>query len=283
MKAGTWATIGTGDFSTDRIVETSSIIPTNVEPNDYRSETCSPQSTISIAEMKELLTNVRDVAELAEKTKVFEVGGDGFVYCIPCKKLDAGSGGALKTNEVDGSISSYHFSELKSKMIYHLYHTEGHKKAANLDGYLKSPTHEKNYVAGKIACREVYSLISEKGSYTDFEKQMLKKKMDGAAIGDINNSIHFAKEMVPHIYSSLLVFMKNDLNRDLPGTNRPSPLSLVADKATPTSSTLHIIGLVSLMNGKLTPLVLNVVEARDNTGSGLVHDMIESAQQIVPI
>ena len=89
--------------------------------------------------------------------------------------------------------------------------------------------------------------------------------------------------MVPHLYSSLVEFMQTDLNAPMPGTNRLSPLALVADKATPNKSTLHIIGVVSILNGKLTPLVVDVIEATDNAGAGLVNDMVASAERFVPL
>ena len=93
--------------------------------------------------------------------------------------------------------------------------------------------------------------------------------------------VYFAKQIVPHLYTSVWEFMKKDLNAPIPGMNRLSPLAVVADKAIPNKNTLHIIGVVYILNGQVTPLVVDVIQARDNASGGLVHDMLTGAEKVV--
>ena len=62
--------------------------------------------------------------------------------------------------------------------------------------------------AGMIVFRERYAGIKQSKSYLDFEEDMLKAKLNGVDVGDLNHSRKFVKKLDDSIYTEIKHNMK---------------------------------------------------------------------------
>ena len=90
---------------------------------------------------------------------------------------------------------------------------------------------------GMNVFRNRYLGIKQSKSRVDFEEDMLKAKLNGEDVGDMNHSRKFAKQLDDAIYSEMKENMKEKMNEKLDATEKKRPAGLMMDKMTPSKRT----------------------------------------------
>ena len=98
---------------------------------------------------------------------------------------------------------------------------------------------------GMNVFRERYQGIKQRKSRLDFEEDMLRAKLIGTRVGDINHSRKFAKKLDGAIYSEMKQNMKDKMEEKLQATERKRPAGLLMDKMTPNKRTgqMHAVDI----------------------------------------
>ena len=123
--------------------------------------------------------------------------------------------------------------------------------------------------------RTRYNGILQARSRIDFETDILKGKMNGEDLGDINHSRRFAKDLDDAIYETMKADIKHNVNKKLSATNQKRPFGLVFDKMTPNKTTGQIHGVIvpvpenPLTQDFLVPLMLDIPTVKDHSAAGL--------------
>jgi hypothetical protein len=102
----------------------------------------------------------------------------------------------------------------------------------------------------------------------------------GIDVGEKNHSRKYAAEMTNYFYDELLKEVRLQLNEPLPGTGRPSPVSLIADKYTPNRRTLDIVGGNVYVEGEMETLYFDVEVVKDHTGEGIAKGIASAATKV---
>ena len=129
--------------------------------------------------------------------------------------------------------------------------------------------------------RTRYNGIMQAKSLGDFEEDILKGKMNGEDLGDINHSRKFAKELDTAIYDTMKDDIKYNVNQILAATNQKRPFGLVFDKMTPNKTTGQIHGIIlpvpenPLTQDFLLPLMLDIPTVKDHSAEGLARSAKE--------
>ena len=92
--------------------------------------------------------------------------------------------------------------------------------------------------------RERYLGIMQSKSRLDFEEDMLRAKLNGADVGDINHSDDFAKKLDVAIYTEMKANMKEVMETKLEATDEKRPAGMMMDKMTPSKRTGQMHGVV---------------------------------------
>ena len=100
---------------------------------------------------------------------------------------------------------------------------------------------------GMNVFRERYLGIMQSKIRLDFEEDMLRAKLNGADVGDINHSDDFAKKLDVAIYTEMKANMKEVLETKLEATDEKRPAGMMMDKMTPSKRTGQMHGVVILV------------------------------------
>ena len=152
--------------------------------------------------------------------------------------------------------------------------TLGGQKAEKLK---KKKMEEKSRQAkvGLNVFRTRYNGIKQGKSRTSFEEDILKGKLNGEDLGDINHSRFFAKDLDEAIYKTMMSDLGDNMKVNLDATKEKRPAGMVFVKMTPNRTTGQIHGVIipvpenSLTQGFLVPLMLDVPPVHDHSAVGL--------------
>ena len=144
-----------------------------------------------------------------------------------------------KTEEKE-ELQSRNLRNLKSSAKTHIVESKVHQQKKKLketkdENYRK--TQDRTRIVGLNIFRERYNGIRQSKSRLDFEEDMLKAKMCGEDVGDINHSREFAKRLDVEIYNELKENMKESMVTELDATGKKRPAGLMMDKMTPRRRT----------------------------------------------
>lgn len=78
----------------------------------------------------------------------------------------------------------------------------------------------------------------------------------GSDIGELNHSNNFCSSFTKTVYTILRARMAALFRENVPGTGRPPPFAVVANKMTPNKRTSQIVGVIAFLDGRI--LALNV-------------------------
>ena len=177
---------------------------------------------------------------------------DGY-YCRICfdnskPNWDVQSSGAFKFDVLGegGSHQSRQFINLKNNIKIHL-NSKSHMQKKQLimekdqrDLFKKS----REEIVGMNVFRERYQGIKQGKNRVDFEEDMLKAKLNGLDVGDINHSRKFAKSLDDAIYDEVKYNIKKNMEMELDATKKKRPAGLLMDKMTPNRRTGQIHAVV---------------------------------------
>ena len=99
-------------------------------------------------------------------------------------------------------------------------------------------------IVGMNVFRERYQGIKQGKNRVDFEEDMLKAKLNGLDVGDINHSRKFAKSLDDAIYDEVKYNIKKNMEMELDATKKKRPAGLLMDKMTPNRRTGQIHAVV---------------------------------------
>ena len=123
--------------------------------------------------------------------------------------------------------------------------------------------------------RTRYCGIKQARSRSDFEQDILKGKMNGEDLGNINHSRMFAKTLDEAIFKTMRDDIRVKVKTNLDATGATRPFGLVFDKMTPNKTTGQIHGVIlpvpenPLSQDFLVPLMLDIPPVHDHSAAGL--------------
>ena len=197
-------------------------------------------------------SNIKDLEVVLQsfqflKREDIKEGMDGY-FCELCfggsepnweSPQIAGAFKFAKTEETD-DLQSRQLRNLKKSAKSHILESKVHLQKKTLkdskDANLKKAL-DRTKVVGMNVFRERYSGIKQSKSRLDFEEDMLRAKMCGTDVGDLNHSNDFAKKLDVAIYSELKENMKESMQTVLDATGKIRPAGLMMDKMTPRKRT----------------------------------------------
>ena len=151
----------------------------------------------------------------------------------------AGAFKFTKTEEED-ELQSRNLRNLKTNAKNHILESKVHQQKKKLkeskDENLKK-TLDRTKAVGMNVFRERYNGIKQNKSRLDFEEDMLRAKLCGADVGDINHSREFAKKLDVAIHMELKENMKESMGAELDATGKKRPAGFMMDKMTPRKRT----------------------------------------------
>ena len=195
------------------------------------------------------LENVLEKVKIQKRDNV-EDGVDGF-FCEVCfdgsepdwKNKDSIPGVFRFENEEpeegEKEKQSEKFRNLKKNVRNHL-KTKSHTdkklvvQARQRADELNSSRQRK---VGMNVFRERYQGIMQSKSLLDFERDILRAKLCGSDVGDVNHSQFFAKKLDVAIYDEMKDRLKKNMNVKLDATDEKRPCGLLMDKMTPNRRT----------------------------------------------
>ena len=159
----------------------------------------------------------------------------------------------------------------------------------NFIGHLESTTHsdactteadrereaEKNVKIGQNLTRLVMQTIREAGSYQSFERKVFDFYEMGGRVGHFSHSCKFIAGMVKAMHAVVIETMVKWLHAVDPLTGKPRVFAACADKVTEQNRTGQAIGLLFFDEGEVKPAFIDYVLAKDGTGKGIAHDIME--------
>ena len=104
----------------------------------------------------------------------------------------------------------------------------------------------------------------------------------GLDIGEKNHSRMFAAEMTDHFYNGLSARLDHYLQMEVPGTGKPTPFTIMADKMTQCRRTQQIAGMMTYIDGKVQDLFLDTVPVKNHTGVGVAQSLHENLLKRFP-
>ncbi|CEO98804.1 hypothetical protein PBRA_006918 [Plasmodiophora brassicae] len=225
----------------------------------------------------------KTIDEIAELNHLVRV--DGALRCAPCDKfgslhLTPGAQGVTGIFSVDQDLK-----KLKYAIDRHFRkpnHRTCTEKAAADERYRRNRLIEAMNVA-----RTAYRVIFEAQSYLFFEREIAHMYVCGARVGSLNHSCKFIEKFLPALRSVMVKRMAAWIDELDPVIgNRKRPFSICADKSTELRRTGQIVGLVMLVDGTVTAMMVDnrIVNSGgdDGTATGLAHSLMSSVAKVLP-
>ena len=227
--------------------------------------------------------NARDLDHLLEVATDFQYSQeDKQMICTSCKDHPRFKPVNYDENPEDSQlVRQKKFRTLKQKMLDHMYSTRMH--AVSQESEASRTILTENYNAGKKVLRTIYSKVKKGGSYNSVETELAVRSADGTEMGNINHSRNFATTMTEPFYEAVKKTVVKSMIDPLPGTGRPPPFTLVADKATPCGDTLQIIGIITPRpdTGELHAVMLAVKPVQHGSGAGTAKELSDTLKDFV--
>ena len=161
--------------------------------------------------------------------------------------------------------------KLKQTIVSHVSESNCHRQATGqppievTPGVTTALDREAGLNIGTIA----YNCVKLKTGYNKFKDFLRVTSSRRFIIGDINHSKKIASALNVQYYMIWKEHMKKEFSRNLESTQKPNYFSIVADKCTPHSDTLHVVGIIFPYKDKLEPYLIGLVDNQCGTGKGL--------------
>ena len=224
------------------------------------------------------IKNVLSIEALIEKTKSFKVHQDiNRIECVPCKKqlsYDFQIGVAFEAGEMDEK-----FSDLKTKVLHHIFNTACHDAVARGDN---QETSEENKKAGEIIGRRIYAFAKAGTKHCQFKGQLYLSNLDGTQIAELNHSEYTLSKMLVCLYECHMPYIAKLVNVPNPVT-ASSYITITADKVTLRNITYHVVAVYFVGTEGLKNVFLKVIENRGGSGARLAEEMVKAATDTLGI
>ena len=153
-------------------------------------------------------------------------------------------------------IDRKHFSKLKSRVLSHIAGTV-HQHAVLQAAQLRK-LESSNQIAGRNCARRVLTVVLENQSYQAYERMLATAQLEGVEVGTLNHSAAFARAFVHSMHAAIVSGIESLLKSPDPATGMLPAFALVADKATCGRHTGQMVGLVVMIRGVKTALLLGI-------------------------
>lgn len=130
-------------------------------------------------------------------------------------------------------------------------------------------TSDRNYKVGLLLGTVCYSCVKMGLGQSAYEKLVTMLSATGADVGHLNHGFQFCADLTSSLYGALRTRMSALLKANLPGSNLPTPICVLADKATPNKQSMQIIAIIGVVNGQLDTIFLDSVGVPSHTGEGI--------------
>jgi hypothetical protein len=127
--------------------------------------------------------------------------------------------------------------------------------------------------------RSAYKAITTHCSQLQYEMEMACDSAKNVEIGNKNHSRKFSAAMTEYFYKVLQDQMAIHLNIILKGTCSCPPFAVIADKLTPTRGTLQVVGIVTFINDKIEPLLIDLLPISHHTGLDIAKYIYKSLEK----
>ena len=124
-------------------------------------------------------------------------------------------------------------------------------------------------------------IVKQAKNRTEFEEDILKGKLNGEDLGDINHSRFFAKDLDQAIFETMKADIREKVERELDAIDRKRTFSLIFDKMTHNKTTGQITGAVipvpenSLSQNFHFTVMLALPTVQDHSAEGLALNVKE--------
>ena len=185
---------------------------------------------------------------------------ESLLICIDCEQHVVC--GRLPSEKVVGQfkIDRKHFAWLKSRVRAHvagLVHEGAVIQAAQLRKLVA-----RNQTAALNCARWALTVVVENQSYLAYERMIATAQLQGVEVGTLNHSAAFVRSFVPSMYAAIVEGIESLLKTPDPATKKLPAFALVADKATCGRQTGQMVGLVVMISGVKTALLLGIEVVR---------------------
>lgn len=225
----------------------------------------------------------RTLEDLIENSECFGFDKDTrTLFCLPCHEKFGMARGRFQcgfTGECDFSspFDRDEFAKLKYKMKIHVCKSDCHKEATGTPvekGVIEEVSNE-DHEAGMNVGTIAYNCVKLETGYRKFEDFVRVAAARDQAVGDINHSEKLPAALNHQYYVIWKEHMKREFSGKLLSTGKPHYFSVVADKATPHSDTLHVVGLIFPYKDKLEPYFIGLVDNKSGTGEVLAEEIYD--------
>ncbi len=171
---------------------------------------------------------------------------------------------------------------MKKAVLRHLKGTT-HISASSYENFIKRKL-QKIQNLNLTMGRCVYRGILNGDGYTKYPERVMDLQLAGVDVGCKNHGVDFASKFSKVLCDEFKSMLVAELGSSLPATGRPSPISVMADKATPRNRTLQTASAVYLSRtGQVRSIVLSARRVDQATdGRSLAAHMAEDLRVYIP-
>ena len=202
---------------------------------------------------------------------------ENIILCDDCRRFGTKSnarGDQERFGKIDGPHSSRGMNIVRTKVRLHLV-GETHQWCV-MQGNNERKADDEGRTIGMNLGRIVLQQVREHDSDRSYERRVATARKNGTNVGTKMHNRMFVPRLRTSMHAVLVKSIARALTEPDQATGRPRPFSALADKATIKRMSGQMVGLVLLLEGKLTAIFLSTLLAADSTGAGLAELLLDS-------